>query len=625
MDGQWQISRLWERGLMIRAFRDFPIKRKLSFVIVLTCTLVLSLASAAFFGLEYLSSRNELLNTVRTLGAIVADNSTAALAFQNRTDAERTLKFLQADPRIVYAALFDSAGNFFVGYGNPAHQPTALPEPGFRFTNGELIYIQLVETNDDVLGKLLIRASMAQSRARLRSYLLVTGLILGLSFFAAWICARILRRGIAQPILDLAEITRAVSGSNNYAIRANKHGNDELGELSDSFNRMMERIQAAHTELRASGERLGLALEAGRIGTWAWNLRTNRVYWDEYVPPLLGIGREGLAPFWEALVARVHPDDRERVKLSQEAREAEGSDLSLSFRVVCGDGSLRYLACRGRVARESDGSRSLLGVLIDATTARRAEEEVRRLNEELEARVAQRTEELAQANRDLEAFTYSVSHDLRAPLRHVNGFAQMLEEQFHSVMPADARRLLSRIQAGAKHMGNLVDDLLRLARVGRQELTFQKCLIRPLVEQVIAEIRLETEGRVIEWSLQDLPDVEGDPGLIRQVFTNLIANAVKYSRDRAVARIEIGSTIDPPLRVFWVKDNGVGFDMRYVDKLFGVFQRLHRVEEFEGTGVGLAIVQRIVQKHGGRVWAEGTVGQGACFYFSLPLQRLEIV
>jgi PAS domain S-box-containing protein len=274
-----------------------------------------------------------------------------------------------------------------------------------------------------------------------------------------------------------------------------------------------------------------------------------------------------------------------------------------------------------RYVPEKDAAGNVVNVLCiarDVTEQKQAEAEINKLNQELEQRVVDRTAQLEAANKELEAFAYSVSHDLRAPLRHIDGFIELLQNKARTLLDEKGQHYMTMIADSAGQMGKLIDDLLSFSRMGRNEMITGQVDLGGLVDEVVRQFGPETENRNVEWNIAGLPLVRGDRSMLKIVFTNLISNALKFTRPREHPRIEIGSSQDLNEAVISISDNGVGFDMEYADKLFGVFQRLHRQEDFEGTGIGLANVRRIVNRHGGRTWAEGKVDCGATFYLSLP-------
>jgi PAS domain S-box-containing protein len=313
---------------------------------------------------------------------------------------------------------------------------------------------------------------------------------------------------------------------------------------------------------------------------------------------------------------------------SSEAQAADHPQYELTQAVAHGryqeenwrrrsDDTLFWANAIVNVVRDEDGKlRGFIKVVQDLSDRRRAEEEIRRLNGDLERRVIERTAQLETAYKELESFSYSVSHDLRMPLRAIDGFSRKLLEDYRDKIDSEGNRRLNIVRDNAQRMGQLINDILAFSRMGRTQLSLADVDMAELTQSVFHE--LKPSDHPVELKIGTLPRARGDRAMLRQVLVNLLSNAIKYSRPKPTSVIEVGATINADETIYFVRDNGVGFDMRYVDKLFGVFQRLHSADEFEGTGIGLAIVKRIVAKHNGRVWAEAVLDEGTTIYFSLP-------
>ncbi|HLW85685.1 MAG TPA: PAS domain S-box protein [Candidatus Sulfotelmatobacter sp.] len=408
----------------------------------------------------------------------------------------------------------------------------------------------------------------------------------------------------------------------NTDISERKQAEERLAGQAEELSRQAEELARSREAMEAQARMLKLVLDSMGEGLVAADREGHFLIWNEAAKKLMGRGAADLppdqwAPHYKVYLADgITPHPADSLPLVRALRgESVQQELVVQNPEI--EGSM-FLEVTARPLKDDQGN--LCGgvaAMRDVTQRKAAEREIRALNQGLEARVVERTAQLEAANKELEAFGYSVSHDLRAPLRHISGFARIVVEDFGPSLPEEAQRHLHRIEQGAQHMGQLVDELLSLARVGRQALMTRITGLSPLVKDVMTMLEPESEGRRVEWKVGELPFVECDPTLVRLVFQNLIHNALKYSRPRTPAVIEIGHCEKRGQTVIFVRDNGVGFNMKYADKLFGVFQRLHRPEDFEGTGVGLATVQRIVHKHGGRVWAEAEIDRGATFYFTL--------
>jgi signal transduction histidine kinase len=470
-----------------------PINRKLRVIIVLTSGLALLFSGVAIVVTDSVLYQTSIRRDLAALAQIVADNSTAAVAFENSQDAQEILATLRARPHLVQACIYTADSRVFARYvqqDGPSECPQTAEADSERVAGSSLFLFHAIILDSKRIGSLYFQYELSEIASRQKLYSALVGSIALASMLVALILSSRLRRLISEPIARLAGSARAVSETKDYSIRAEKHTRDELGLLVDSFNEMLANIQQRDAELHKA-------------------------------------------------------------------------------------------------------------------------------QDELEQRVIERTAQLEAVNKELEAFTYSVAHDLRAPLRHIDAFSRILAEETGPHLPSQANQYLDRILQAARRMGQLVDDLLNLSRVGRKELSTQVTGLNSVVEEVLASLGPEVEGRQIEWKIGKLPFVEADPSLLKQVFANLLSNAIKYTRPRDHAVIEVGCMSSNGAPCIFVQDNGVGFNMKYAEKLFGIFQRLHRQEDFEGTGIGLATVQRIIHKHGGRVWAEAELDRGATFYFTL--------
>lgn len=376
-------------------------------------------------------------------------------------------------------------------------------------------------------------------------------------------------------------------------------------------------LKTLNEELMANAERLRLSQLVSGFGVFEWDIVHNVIHWSPELEALYGLPKGGFKGKYENWAAAVHPEDLPEAE-AQVKKSLETGFLDAEWRALWPDGSEHWLVGRAWVDKDDQGHpQRMLGINIDINALKQAEEKTRKLNESLKWR----TEQLEVTNKELEAFSYSVSHDLRAPLRSIDGFSRILLEDYADKLDEEGKESLQTVRAASQRMGHLIDDMLQLSRLTRSEVHHVPVNLSALARHVVDELQKTAPERSVKFVCEPDLTAQADSQLMRIALENLLGNAWKFTGKQPSARIEFGRTIHEGVPVYFVRDNGAGFNMAYSDKLFGAFQRLHSTTEFPGTGIGLATVQRVIHRHGGKVWAESQVGHGATFYFTLPNER----
>jgi PAS domain S-box-containing protein len=605
---------------MMILFGAGSVRYKVVMVVIFTTLSALLVAGAAMVFYESTNYRRSVLNDVHTQAELLGGMSVAALDFDDAKVAEEALSVLRYRPRVAAAAVYNARGNLFATYlraGEKRPFPDLPGEEGANIEDDSVYAFKRIVAGGEILGSAYVRADY-ELDDRVADYLKILGLVTLAALVVAGLVSLWLQSVITRPIFSIVAVARRIVAGGEYGLRAEKTSNDEIGTLVDSFNAMLEQIRQRDEDLRHQQAQTRTIIESALDCIVMMDTQGRIVDFNAASEQTFGMSREQVLgqDLAEVLVpARYREAHRAGLRRYLETGEGEiiGRRVELSAQRADGTEFPIELAI-SRV--ETAGDPLFAGFISDITERKQAEEEIHKLNAVLEQKVRERTAQLQASNAELESFCYSVSHDLRAPLRAIDGFSQALTDELPELSET-AQRYFNRIRAATARMGQLIEDLLNLSKVSRGRLELAEVDMSRLAREVIDNLELRDADRKVDISIWEGMNVRGDARLLRVVLENLLANAWKFTGKVEQARIEVGQMRDRNRTVYFVRDNGAGFDMAYADKLFGAFQRLHSTDEFPGTGVGLATVQRIVHRHGGRIWADAAPGRGAAFFFTL--------
>jgi len=624
----------------MNAFKTMRIK--LLLVVLATNAAALSITAVLMVMYDLHTFRETLLDDLSAQADVLGLAAGPALEFDDPQVAQEYLGLLRAKSNINAAAIYTAKGALFATYsGTPAGHsefPKIPAADGHEIRGREVTLFRRVISNNEILGTVYFNAVYEPDR-RLRDYLGILGLVLAGSLAVTVLMFSRIQRTVTGPILDVTAVARRVMEERDFSLRAKKTTSDEVGVLVDAFNSMLCEIGSRTATLEESNRELKreVAERERAVDARDKSERRARTLVSAITQVVWVADRHGCfneeSGSWETYTGQrfeqyrdngwlraFDEDGRRELELAWARASSTPETFELELRLWHAESDRhRYVRLRAVPVVEKDGSvTEWIGAVQDIDDRRVLEQSLRTLNAELEQRVADRTSQLQEANKELESFSYSVSHDLRAPLRAIGGFCKLLTQDHEAQLDAEARRKLGVIKSETARMGALIDDLLAFSRLGRKALQATPLDMREMASKAYGQLCRDQADRKVEFRLGSLPTAVGDRSLFEQVWVNLLANAVKFSSKKEAATIEVGGISEEREHVYFVRDNGAGFDPRHSGNLFGVFQRLHSNDEFPGTGVGLALVHRIVTRHGGRVWADGKLGEGATFHFTVP-------
>jgi PAS domain S-box-containing protein len=640
--------------------RGHSITKKLTRMNMLVSAAALLLACLAFGAYDVFAIRQAIVHNLSIQAQIVGSNSVSALLFNDPHEAEKTLSALKAAPNILSAYIYTVGGLPFAAYSRDrgGEAPTLPPIPTGQteahwFKDGQVVLVHSIILQAKPAGSVYIQSDLREINDRLKRYAGIAAIVLLTSLLAALLVSSIFQRAVAEPITHLAKIAGVVSHGKDYSVRATPTGSgDELAALIETFNEMLDQIQErdgalqkAHGELdqrvqertaelaeaneqlrseiserrqaeealRGSEEKLRMAVEAGEMGTWFWNIQQDEISWSAKFRTLFGLTSDAKLTYQTALDL-IHPDDRQRIDWSVKDTLERGVPYDIEYRVVWPDSSVHWIAAKGRAHRSPEGvAVHMQGIVMDITESKVAQETLK--HDEARER---KSVELKRSNDELQQFAYIAAHDLQEPLRMVASYTQLLAKRYKGRLDSDADDFIAYAVDGAHRMQLLIGDLLAYCRVGTKGKELRETSSETALEQALLNLQgaIQESGGVV--THDPLPTVVADGAQLVQLFQNVVGNAIKY-HSAELPRVHVSAKKNGGNEwIFSMRDNGLGIDPKYFEKIFVMFQRLHGREEFSGTGIGLTVCKKIAERHGGRMWVESEPGKGSTFYFALP-------
>jgi PAS domain S-box-containing protein len=593
-------------------FRDLSVKRKFFITMIFMRVVLTLLIVGVLIFTDFVLFRRTMVQELSTLAEVIGINSTAALSFNDQKSAQETLSAVKAEPSIILAHIYTRDLTLFASYfpkgkKEDSSKSTHPIEEGYAFRHNHLDLYKKIVLDGHLIGMIHIQSDLQKLHSRLKWYGMMLIIFLGISAILTIVFYFVLQKSVLYPVSHLTQTMKKVSEEKNYTIQVEKESNDEVGTLVDGFNEMLSQIQVRDAALDEAEKKYRSIFENATEGIFQTSLEGRFVSANPALARIFGYDSpEDLMGSIKDISRQIYVD-RDRREEFLHVLNAEGKISNFEIQGYRKDGGIIWISMNARLVRGKNGEVLCIeGSVQDITDRKRAE-----------ADVEEKAKELARSNQELEQFAYVASHDLQEPLRMVTSYVQLLEQRYRGKLDKDANDFIEFAVDGATRMHTLINDLLTYSRVGTHGKSLGSTDSEKILYLSLNNLKMVVEESGANVTHGALPPVMADPSQLQQLFQNLIGNAIKF-RGEEVPRVHVSANPNGNRWVFSVRDNGIGIDPEFKERIFVIFQRLHGRGKYPGTGIGLAVCKKIVERHRGNIWVESMLGKGATFYFTLP-------